>query len=376
MLSVVIPVYNVEKYLHRCLSSVVNQSYVNIEVLLINDGSTDGSSEVCRKFAEEDARIKYIEKQNEGSGPTRNLGISMARGEYITFLDSDDWWDINYVSLMLEAMNICDIAICDIMYVDVTEAGEIQHTISGIRMEAGRSYSVKDDTDLINKARTFLCGKVFKTRLFRDNNILQPSMAINDFPIVPLLVAKAETVSRVKGPMYYYLRGREGNTVTSFKALFSFVDALNCLYNNFYENNLVDKYEKALNKMYYSQFRFALRKGRLAVECGESIELYYKLKEELQAFIQFHWKGYPNIVEKTFAVLGKSALEEGIRRVIINDEMLKNDCKYADYIIVEKGDAHLLHVQEQGKIIEVVINWNLHDDDLFWDIADKILFLI
>src|SRR5690606_16938614 len=91
LISVVIPVYNVELYLDQCIRSIIDQSYSNIEIILINDGSTDGSHEICEPWANKDGRIKYIKQINQGLGPTRNRGINLANGRYITFIDSDDW---------------------------------------------------------------------------------------------------------------------------------------------------------------------------------------------------------------------------------------------------------------------------------------------
>ena len=133
MLTAVIPVYNVERYLETCIQSVLAQSYEEMEILLINDGSTDRSGAICRRYEKADRRIRYIEKENEGSGATRNLGIEMARGEYITFLDSDDWWDREYAVKMMEYAEYADIVICDLCYVDETNEGRKAH-VSQIRM--------------------------------------------------------------------------------------------------------------------------------------------------------------------------------------------------------------------------------------------------
>lgn len=95
LISVVIPVYNTAPYLEKCLESVVNQTYQNLQVIIINDGSTDNSAEICQKFSEKDDRIEFINKQNEGVSIARNIGIEKSKGEWIYFLDSDDFLDLN-----------------------------------------------------------------------------------------------------------------------------------------------------------------------------------------------------------------------------------------------------------------------------------------
>ena len=102
LISVVIPVYNTKPYLDRCLESVVGQSYPNIEILLVDDGSTDRSGSACDKWAERDARIRVIHKQNEGLGLTRNCGMAQAKGDYLAFVDSDDYIDRDTMRKLLE----------------------------------------------------------------------------------------------------------------------------------------------------------------------------------------------------------------------------------------------------------------------------------
>lgn len=97
LVSIVVPVYNVEKYLNRCINSIVNQTYQNLEILLIDDGSTDNSSKMCDEWANKDSRIRVIHKQNCGQGMARNTGIDCANGNYICFFDSDDYVDVHTI---------------------------------------------------------------------------------------------------------------------------------------------------------------------------------------------------------------------------------------------------------------------------------------
>ena len=97
LISVVLPIYNVEKYLRRCLDSVVNQTYKNLEILLINDGSTDNCLKICEEYAKSDNRVQVINKNNAGLGMARNTGIDYAKGEYICFFDSDDYIELNTI---------------------------------------------------------------------------------------------------------------------------------------------------------------------------------------------------------------------------------------------------------------------------------------
>ena len=100
LISIVIPIYNVENYLRQCLDSIVAQTYQNFECLLINDGSPDNSADICREYVSKDSRFRYFEKENGGVSSARNLGIEHSKGEYITFIDSDDWVDSDYLEVL------------------------------------------------------------------------------------------------------------------------------------------------------------------------------------------------------------------------------------------------------------------------------------
>lgn len=104
LVSIIIPVYNVEKYLKRCLDSVINQTYSNIEIILVNDGSTDNSLNICINYANQDNRIKLISQKNQGLSAARNVGIDSATGNYLMFLDSDDWLDVEVINECMSYM--------------------------------------------------------------------------------------------------------------------------------------------------------------------------------------------------------------------------------------------------------------------------------
>ena len=104
LISIIVPIYNVENYLRQCLDSIMSQSYQNFECLLINDGSPDHSADICREYVEKDSRFKYFEKDNGGVSSARNLGIELSKGEYITFIDSDDWVDSDYLEVLYNAL--------------------------------------------------------------------------------------------------------------------------------------------------------------------------------------------------------------------------------------------------------------------------------
>lgn len=104
LISIIVPIFNTEKHLHQCLDSILSQSYGNFECLLINDGSTDASASICREYIAKDARFRYFEKENGGVSSARNLGIERSGGAYITFIDSDDWIEFDYLEVLYAAI--------------------------------------------------------------------------------------------------------------------------------------------------------------------------------------------------------------------------------------------------------------------------------
>ena len=118
--SIIVPVYNVEKYLKRCVDSLIEQSYKNLEIILVDDGSKDNSFSICKEYESKDSRVRIFHKENEGLGLTRNYGIEKSTGEYITFVDSDDYLTLDAVETMVEkaAVTNADVVVANMFYKD------------------------------------------------------------------------------------------------------------------------------------------------------------------------------------------------------------------------------------------------------------------
>jgi glycosyltransferase involved in cell wall biosynthesis len=191
------------------LNSITNQTFPDIEIILINDGSSDGSGEKCLAWAKRDSRIIYVSKKNEGQGPTRNLGIRMASAEFLAFCDPDDWYDEKYIELMLAKQHEteADIVICGYYKYDggferVT-AAEINESLEG---------------KLKNWAWQFfasVCMKLFRKSLFIDHDIKMPACVAEDFAINYFILAKAKKIAAVGQALYFYFMNRPGSTTSS-----------------------------------------------------------------------------------------------------------------------------------------------------------------
>ncbi|MCL2074766.1 MAG: glycosyltransferase family 2 protein [Marinilabiliaceae bacterium] len=176
LLTVIVPCYNVENYIDKSVVSIVNQTYTNLEILLINDGSTDNTGTICEAWRERDKRIKVIHKQNEGLAYARKTGIENISSEFVTFLDSDDWIDIEMYSELMSALMSTD---SDIAQCGVCEVSEDDGRIVSYCNESKKGkLEIFDTTESVlliledARWRSYMGNKIFKTHLF--NNIEFP----------------------------------------------------------------------------------------------------------------------------------------------------------------------------------------------------------
>lgn len=167
--SVVVPIYNVENYLEECIESILNQTYSNIEVILIDDGSTDGSGALCDEYKKKDKRIYVLHKKNGGLSDARNMGIDNAKGEYITFVDSDDIIARDMIEYLLCLLNTykADMAVCQCDYVD--ENSKLIKNISNVKKTCVSGIEECLKTLLVDSGlNTVAWGKIYKTDYFKN----------------------------------------------------------------------------------------------------------------------------------------------------------------------------------------------------------------
>ena len=171
--SIIVPVYNVEQYLNKCIDSILNQTYRNIEVILINDGSIDNSREICDKYAKIDHRITVIHKENGGVSFARNVGLSLSSGDYIMFIDSDDWIEKDTLSILLEIQNENDY---DVIMFGICRENKITEktTYSSLESESfvGKDKLMSFFPKLIKRElMNSLCNKMYKASIIKKNKI-------------------------------------------------------------------------------------------------------------------------------------------------------------------------------------------------------------
>lgn len=212
LVSIIIPVYNVEKYLNKCIDSVLNQTYKDLEVILVDDGSTDSSPEICDDYGQKDSRVKVIHKENGGQGEARNFGLDIAKGEYVLFVDSDDYIAKNTVELTLQRAEKynADMVIFD--YVMVDERGNIIYRDS-INFPKETKIIPKTDKYAIT-ANPSPVMQLYRKSIFDDKELRFVSKVIyEDLRLMPKLFASCSVIVYADcEPLYYYLK-RDNSTI-------------------------------------------------------------------------------------------------------------------------------------------------------------------
>lgn len=207
LISVIVPVYNVENYISECLDSIINQTYKKLEIILVDDGSTDKSGDICEEYKIKDNRIKIIHQKNAGLSDARNAGIDIATGKYIQFIDSDDYIDKDMIETLYKLIveNNADISICSNY---ILKDGITSCECSNKKYIYNRKEALKEI--LIDEAiRSYAWNKLFKKELFDD--IKFPSKKVfEDVLTIPKLFEKSDKIVFVDIPKYYY-RQRDGS---------------------------------------------------------------------------------------------------------------------------------------------------------------------
>ena len=369
--TVIIPVYNMEKYIDKCVKSVLEQSYDNFELVLIDDGSSDASLEKCIDWGRRDNRVIVVSKANSGLGPTRNLGVRMSKSEYITFLDSDDWWDPEYLRLMVEGTQgeANDIVLCDMNFVQKNEAGIYETSVSKLRFDCGL-LDLQREKDVINRARTFMCGKLYRRSLFQDYNVEQPSHTYEDVATTPYLVACAKSIYYVPGGLYFYLRNRQGSIINDFSALRGLLQSLVEIYQRFQNSNQMQRFYVPLRRLFWGQLKYLYQSivSRFPDENGAERE---RIRDDAQKIVCGYFPELEKMFDCTFGVpSGEEVIVEALEKIVVDKKKILGDFSKADFIITSVMKKQNII---SGKVIRVHLSDQPKDRErAVWDIADEI----
>jgi glycosyltransferase involved in cell wall biosynthesis len=293
--SIIIPVYNTEKYIGKCLESVCTQSYKNLEIIIIDDGSTDNSIQICMERAKNDCRIKIFQQQNQGVSIARNLGLTHVTGDYIGFIDSDDWVSENMYEILVENLEAVAADVSVIGYACVLDSERIEvksdRSIQRKYMKRNEMISNWFSGQLF---QGFLCDKLFRKELFSSISFPPNVNYMEDFYVGTKLFYRAKC-SVYDGRIGYYYVQRQGS-LTNGESYYSRISGVRILRkmvrqaqtNNRYIEELYSRYLKYLYQLICDLY---MNKEELS-----------KYEEESKYFIKVVKKYYPCISTKYLSI--------------------------------------------------------------------------
>lgn len=287
LISVIIPVYNVRPYLEKCFASVAGQNWRNLEIILVDDGATDGSGDLCEELARRDSRVRVIHKKNGGLGSARNAGIDAAKGALLSFVDSDDWIEGGMYDTMTEIMHRENAQIIACGIKRVSEAGTVSFYQDNL--EERRVFTREEALIELPKNERLsnsMCNKLFRRETIKGLHINE-QIFYEDNPFTPQCIARAERVAYTAEPFYCYFERSGSISRKSFSVReFDRVTADRMRLDFYHEHFPQCEFAAAIAyigsglKVYYQ-----------SRDCQEARERRTELKEELKRTI----RSYPEL---------------------------------------------------------------------------------
>lgn len=319
LISVIIPVYNVEKYLEKCIESVLEQSYTNLDIILVDDGATDSSGMICDKYAQADNRIKVIHKKNGGLSDARNAGIEVARGVLISFLDSDDFLLNDFYEYAIGLMKKYDADMVATPLCSFAESGEI------LSASSDKSETLMTDKeaihDMFSRSGIPWCAqaKLYRIELFKDIRF-PVGVLMEDKATTYKIFAKCNRIVYARSYKYMYLI-RQGSIMhAKFTERNLHTFDIQLTLNDFISNNYPATISRA--HAYTGRVALATTMAMVAADFHDkkaiSDRMSYALKyhKELMKsdIIDWHYKALSTIVKTFYGILGEKTISNTLFR--------------------------------------------------------------
>lgn len=279
--SIIVPVYKAEKYLTKCLDSLVNQSLKNIEIICINDGSPDNSLEIIKKFKNNyDSLIKIIDKKNEGVWKARMDGIKAAQGEYICFIDSDDYVERDFAKKLYESITDkkADISICGFKRIDSNTGNVLS---CEMKFNSSRIIDTEKNIEELISINTSLWNKIFKSDILKNlKEIDNPPRILEDMMFLSLVYLKIKKVAFVDDYLYNYMviQGSAMNTIKE-NEVNSIKNAMINVKEEYVKNNATKNQIEMLSAMAFLHFGISLM---FCIYKNDNINFKKEYKENLK----------------------------------------------------------------------------------------------
>jgi len=262
-ISVIVPAYNIEEYIGKCMDSLVNQTLKDIEIIIVNDGSTDKTEEVIKEKIEQykDKRILFFSKENGGQSDTRNFGIKKATGEYIAFVDGDDYVELDMFESMYAKTQ-------EFPYDIVTSDVNCKYPDKDVLIKSGiesdkKELSLEDKKELILNMYAVVWNKIYKRELLTDDKLFMKGIWFEDVLFLYKLIPYINSIGIVEKRLYNYLQRTTSITYTYNEKLYDINKILKMLIEYYKEQELIKDYEDVLEYVYV-RYMYATFIKRLA----------------------------------------------------------------------------------------------------------------
>lgn len=342
-ISIIVPIYNVEKYLKKCLDTIICQTLKEIEIICVNDGSTDNSRKILEQYSKIDSRIIIIDKKNGGLSSARNAGMKIAKGEYIGFVDSDDWVDETMFEKLYKKAkeNDSQMSICAVHKFDDKTKKMLYddpYFTLGFFDESfdNRSFNHHETTDFLIDLCVMAWNKIYKRSFLEENNALFPEgLIFEDGPFFFSIYFKMDRVSIVREFLYYYRINRANSIIQKGDMNFiNIFDVTELMWNEIRQLPYFDKI-----KYYFLKKKFDDANYRCSVIDKKYGELYYNRFKTFEPFFDT-------------TLLDFKVIEKQYPRVYYEIEDLKKIDNYKEYkrhCFFRSGKEALMY-----KIIEII----------------------
>ena len=358
--SVIIPIYNGEKYLKKCLNSILNQTLKDIEIICVNDGSTDGTANILKKFSSKDNRIKILSTENNGQGSARNLALNEVTGEYVAFVDVDDWIDLNSLELLFLKAKHGDLDLLFFQMVNYIDSSKkyvktelYNHQCfedNGINENV--VFNLGDVHDFLFKIPVCPVSKLYKAEFLKSNRFKFPEgMLFEDNVFFYNNFFKCSRAGFLKKHLYYRRRHENSVTQTFDESKFDIIKATNEMLILFLDNNMYDLFKEDLINHTFSMLVEWFKKSPL------------NLKQD-----------FLNLIKNDF--LGFHELKDDFKIYLNDNYHLMYDCmvhneyyldflseyklKSVDYVIFDDGEEFLVDTEEYCEYkLNVVKNYKI-----------------
>lgn len=367
MVSVIIVAYNIEMCIENSIKSVLSQTYPDLELIIVDDGSSDATGEICQRYQKTDARVMYIKKKNEGQGIARTIGYQVAKGEYVSFLDGDDWLEKDALEKMRKAAQEtnADIVVGDIWYV-YKKNGGFEKKYSKIRYQDMQIIKKGEALGKISKLRTFTWGKLYKRNFLLEEGFSQASHAYEDTATIPLLIQHANKIVYINVPVYNYYKNRAESTIYRKEKATDLLIALRKLYDSFINEGNFPCIQNELMRLFWGQIR------SLFIAHSVSWEIVFENENDYKQLIDYMkevFSSFEFLQDKQIYVYNSKLAYKALCSLLLDERNIQ--CKEdnsVSRIVMNEGKYEYKLPQKYSS--------SVFDENDIWDCADELFFIL